>query len=779
MRKRSPRRIWAYLAGFPLLVATANYLTMAQDARPLLVADALNIRSFGGFGFSAMDLSPDGRWVAYVVANNENTKPEDRDAWSRSGVPLGRTGDDIWITETHTRESRNLTGGKGENWLPTWSPDGSRLAFISDRDGSGQAKVWVWTRETGALKKVGDVAVRTDQLQWFPDGRRLLFTALPEGWSVDVYAARTQTNAAGTPGTGKFDERAAVWLYRSSPAPAETGQTVSSDPWNLDFYLRDLASLDLGTGTVRHVVHVRSIARFSLSPDGARIVYASPVRFERPGSQQVLYDLVAVAMAGNQGRVIASAVRLGPDGGGFSWSPDSTRVSYRPRGMEEKTWDCYVVVVSGGEPHNVTNFPPPRQQSRLSAGTPLWDAAGSLYVIQEDALWRVPAGGEQAVKVAAIPGRQVLGMLQQGENQLWQPGESAVVVVHDDNGKQDGFYRIDLATGTSARLLEKGQCYTCVPFLFPWAASRDGRELAFFAEDAQHSPDLWVTDEAFHEPARVTHLNPQYDSYVMGRPELIDWLDEDGEKLRGVLLLPSGYEATKRYPLVVWVYGGSMLSETYNQFGLASAGAFNLQLLATRGYAVLLPDSPQHEGAPMLDLVKTVLPGVNKVIEMGIADPDRLGVMGQSNGGYSTLGLIVQTKRFKAAVDLDGWGDHIAHYGQMDKDGGAFGTSLEHGQDAMGGSVWEFRERYIENSPLFYLDKIETPVLVVHGGADSTVAPFLGDEIFVGLRRLGKEAEYAKYPNEEHSLLYWSYQHQADLCGRILAWFDKYLNHHP
>lgn len=777
MHNRSPRRMCASFVGCALLVATAN-LTMAQDARPLLVADALNIRSFGGFGFSAMDLSPDGRWVAYVVANNEKTKPEDRDASSQSGVPLGRTGDDIWITETHTRESRNLTGGKGENWLPTWSPDGSRLAFISDRDGSGQAKVWAWTRETGVLKKVSDVAVRTDQLQWFPEGRRLLFTALPEGWSVDVYAARTRTNAGGAPGSGKFDERAVVWLYRSSSAPAQTDQTVNSDPWNLDSYLCDLASLDLVTGTVRYLVHGRRIARFSLSPDGARIVYAIPLRFERPGSQQVLYDLVAVATASNQSRVIASGVRFGPDGGGFSWSPDSTRISFRPRGMDEKTSDCYVVAVSGGEPRNVTNFTPPAGQSHIRWWTPLWDAAGALYVIQEDALWRVPAGGVQAVKVAAIPGREVLGMLQQGENQLWQLGKSAVVAVHDDNGKQDGFYRIDLATGASARLHEKGQCYTCVPFLFPWAVSRDGRELAFFAEDAQHSPDLWVTDEDFHEPSRVTNLNPQYDSYVMGRPELIDWLSEDGEKLRGVLLLPSGYEATKRYPLVVWVYGGSMLSQTYNQFGLASAGAFNLQLLATRGYAVLLPDSPLHEGTPMLDLVKTVLPGVNKVIEMGIADSERLGVMGQSNGGYSTLGLIVQTPRFKAAINLDGWGDHIAHYGQMDKDGGAFGTSLEHGQDAMGGSVWEFRERYIENSPLFYLDRIKTPVLLIHGEADSNVPSFLGDEIFVGLRRLGKEVEYAKYPNEEHSLLYWSYQHQADACSRILAWLDKYLAQH-
>src|SRR5260370_30563974 len=103
----------------------------------------------------------------------------------------------------------------------------------------------------------------------------------------------------------------------------------------------------------------------------------------------------------------------------------------------------------------------------------------------------------------------------------------------------------------------------------------------------------------------------------------------------------------------------------------------------------------------MADLAKTVLPGVDKVIELGIADADRLGVIGHSYGGYSTLSLLVQTKRFKAGMMIDGFGDLIASYGQMGLDGTAFGTSVaEQGQQLMGGTPWEFRERYIENSPI-------------------------------------------------------------------------------
>ena len=176
----------------------------------------------------------------------------------------------------------------------------------------------------------------------------------------------------------------------------------------------------------------------------------------------------------------------------------------------------------------------------------------------------------------------------------------------------------------------------------------------------------------------------------------------------------------------------------------------------------------------MLDLLKTILPGVNKAIEIGVADPHRLAVMGHSNGGYGVLSLIVQTQRFSAAVEIDGMSDLVGLYGEMDRTGGVFGISnLEHGQNAMGGTPWDFRDRYIENSPIFYFDRITTPLLVVHGSGDDAVAPFLGDEAFVTLRRLGKTVQYAKYGGENHSPLYWSYANRLDFCKRVLYWLDR------
>jgi dipeptidyl aminopeptidase/acylaminoacyl peptidase len=112
----------------------------------------------------------------------------------------------------------------------------------------------------------------------------------------------------------------------------------------------------------------------------------------------------------------------------------------------------------------------------------------------------------------------------------------------------------------------------------------------------------------------------------------------------------------------------------------------------------------------------------------------------------------------------------------MDREGSAYGIAIaEGGQNRMGGDPWEYRDRYIENSPALYFDRVETPVLVVHGGNDTEVAPFLADEVFVTLRRLGKQVVYAKYIGEDHSPDTWSAENQLDLGNRVVDWFNRFL----
>jgi dipeptidyl aminopeptidase/acylaminoacyl peptidase len=743
----------------------------AQTLDPLPIEDVVGTRSFALY--SGAQISPDGKLVVYVAAGNRQAAPIPARDRTRTGIPGTPFTGDICISEIASGESQCRTRGRNNNWAPAWSPNSRHLAFLSDRDGSGQAKVWIWDAVSDQLRKVSDVSVRASRIEWL-DNERLILTALPDGITPTEYAARTVKPDGASSETGQASD-ATVLLYRSSPGAEDRGKGAQSPQWSLEHYLRDLVIVETGRGAVRSIDRGHRVSAFSTSPDGSQVAFTSPIRFANSTTQQILFDLVLINLKTGERRTAAADIPLGYDGSSFSWSPDGFRLAFQTNGGQG-SGACYVVESSGmSPPRKVTEF---LQKSPSTLAPPLWDGDGRhIYFINGGALWHasVEEAGKSA-ELSKIAGRRIVQLVAGPQRRIWSPSgrNSTIVLTQGVDSTQSGFYSIDLKSGESSRILEDGRCFTCT-VQQEWLTA-GGESLAYFAGDAQHDNDLWLADAKFESPRRLTHLNPQFDKYQMGMARLVEWQSLDGEALKGALLLPAGYLPGKRYPLIVHVYGGAFESKYLNHFGFGYAGADNMQLFATHGYAVLMPDAPQHLGTPMLDLAKTILPGVNKVIEMGIADPDRLGIMGHSYGGYTTLCLIAQTTRFKAAVMSAGTGDLVASYGEMHKDGSTYQVSImQTGQGLMGGAPWQFLDRYIENSPIFHLDRIETPLLIIHGAEDQAVASVRSDEVFVGLRRLGKEVEYAKYEGEDHTPLGWSYANQLDYCARLLAWFDKYL----
>lgn len=745
----------------------------SQELNPLPVELALRSREFAEL--VPLSVSPDGHWLAYTVADRRNASAMNVKSGDQTVASRLWSGTDIWILNVLTGEEKSITEGRGSNWLPVWSPDGRWVAFLSDSDKGGQPQLWTWNASSGEIKRVSPANLQTNQIEWLPDSKRVVVTAVPTNHTSDENPGdmRSRENRSSPDLTSI--NGSSVSLYRGRGAEGETD--LVSDPWDLNEHLRDLITVNIATGEETVLVAYRKVSWYRVSPDGLRIAYTIPQRFERPDSQQILFDLAIVAVGNAQERIIARNIRLDLGGDAFSWSPTSLQLSLHAGGMDERNFDCFVLNLANGSMRDITMFPP-SAAPRLQSSTPLWDTDRWIYFLREGRLWKADQFAGKPMEAGHVPGRKITQLISSTANSLWKvdQGNSTIVVTHDDSMKGDGFYKVDLRNGSSTSLLEKGQCYTCVnsPHMFPVTA--DGSRVLYFAEDAQHAPEIWISDATFDEPLRVTKLSREFDKYKMGTTKLLSWRSDDGEPLQGALLLPANYQEDARYPLVVWVYGGGVLSDDLDHFGLASPGPFNLQLLGTRGYAVLLPDAPLHLGTPMLDIGKTVLPGVDKAIESGIADPNRLAVIGHSFGGYSVLSLIVQSTRFRAAIEIDGLGNLLDLYGEMDQEGNSYGIPLlERGQGLMGGTPWQFRDRYIENSPVFYFDRVQTPLLIVHGSMDSVVSPFLADEIFVELRRLGKEVEYAKYANEGHSPLYWRYPDQADFCNRMISWLDEHL----
>ena len=307
-------------------------------------------------------------------------------------------------------------------------------------------------------------------------------------------------------------------------------------------------------------------------------------------------------------------------------------------------------------------------------------------------------------------------------------------------------------------------------------ASRNGMRIAYIGQDNSHPPDVWVAEKNFAFGRRLTRFNPNIEGRVPSEVQTVSW-QARGAASYGTLLLPANYHPGHRYPMITYIYPSIPLGiAARSDFGfldVANSAGFFLPLFAKHGYAVFFPDSTIHMGSPMRDIADGILSGVDKVVAMGIADPRRLGICGHSYGGYSTLSLIVQTHRFKAAVVSAGLSNLITLYSDLSPDGRVWTGWAESGQGAMGGTPWRYRERYIENSPFFYLDRVQTPVLLEYGSSDIGGVTRNMRDTFVALRRLGKTATLIGYVGEGHVLSKPS--NQIDFMNRVLDWFGKYL----
>jgi dipeptidyl aminopeptidase/acylaminoacyl peptidase len=749
---------------------------------PLPVDAVLSARTFPR---TSPSLSPDGKWIAYSLIEPAKVLQPIAGAeyFTETGTPTWAIGCDVWVTDLETGKSTNLTGSKGANWGPVWSPNGRYLAFYSDR--SGKSNLWVYDAMALSLRSVSDVVVRTldtDELvRWTRDGDKLLTTVVEEGLADN--GVRKSEVQRGQP---ESQAQANIVVYRFPDSSASTRverSSIQGDSETLA-YRADLALVDLATGRVERIARGVNPVWYEISADNKFIAFASRQGLVDQDSGRILFDLTIVDRSTGR-KVVAATIQQSSYLFSATWSPDGKWLSYvTMEGWHLEKAECYLVSVETGTVRKLAETSH-AVFSVVGMRAPLWSPdSQQLYLLSWDsnlvkntALWRISVIDGQVLKLGAIPDHE-LGIIVASQVTstplLTNSGRSVIVTALDTNTKRSGFYAIDVSTGGFVKLLEEDKQYGPDQSVSTFS-SADGQHIIYMAQDAGHPPNLWLVSSRFDTPKRITNVNPEFDRYRMGRSRVIEWLSPDGERRRGALLLPEDYQEGRQYPMIVWVYGTLYGSDYLNYFGLWPWDPLhNMQLYATRGYAVLLPDSLTAIGTPMASVAKSILPGVNKAIELGIADPQKLGLMGESFGGYTTLSLIVQTTRFKAAVSLAGMGDLVGLYGEMDHTGDSSAVGLlESGQIKMGGTPWEFRDRYIENSPVFYLDRVQTPLLIIHGSEDTAVAPFLADQIFVGLRRQHKEVLYAKYKGEGHGIE--KYGNRVDCAERIIEWFDKHL----
>jgi dipeptidyl aminopeptidase/acylaminoacyl peptidase len=294
--------------------------------------------------------------------------------------------------------------------------------------------------------------------------------------------------------------------------------------------------------------------------------------------------------------------------------------------------------------------------------------------------------------------------------------------------------------------------------------SRDGSTFIFTQSDGDRPAELHAADARFSSRKKLSDLNPWLAGKQLPRSELVAYRDVDGKQLRGVVRYPIGYEKGRAYPTVFEIY------ETFFDNGFNARAAF----LTNHGYAVFHPSVNLVVGRPGEAWVKGVTSAANRLIDMGIADPDRLGVHGTSYGGYATALLITQTDRFKAAINISGKVNMISFYTDSPRLGVRNTHAPEKSQDRIGGTLWEYPERYLEHSAVLHADRVKTPLLNITGDQDPNVPASQSREMYYALRRLGKEVEWVRYVNGGHRPPN-SAAESLDFEQRIVAWYDKYL----
>ena len=788
-----------------------------DERRPLTTGDLLRLEQLGDVA-----LSPDGSWLAFVVKRSRSSAK-----FHKYDFLDGGDRGDIWLVEISGGPPQNLTEGASDGsgyWAPIWSPDSGRLAMLSTK--GGNVHVWGCELDSRSLARLCDRAVDLGSNSaphlWLSD-RKLLVATLPEGarplrMTVELQAAEVAMQEWPKAWRGEHPTNSA--LDSGSHAPFEERPQG------------ELRLVDVASG-LQQTVLSGFFRDIRASPDKRHVAFLRQVDVVRPEANRKLerigHELYRLGIVGAAGDVVADAVEgVGqPLSGSLRWSPDSAELALIGRDEEPGAASARIFRYRLSD-----RTVQPVTDARIQPRSFLWRDAREMLALATRAQgsreeragradwWLLGPDREPrnlSADLGAVPnqlfrerGQGTLVGLADGnvlrlsvEGPRWEdltagfspriawlvwPASNVSddqsvgqLVVAVDHGASTGWHLLDLRSGELSALAwptDKGWLLAFAP----------QHSTAVQVAVDRMGTRLWVSRPAFENPRPVLETNAWLSEVAQAEVRRVDYRGLEGDELKGWLMLPVDYEPGKRYPLVTWVYPGAVYGSETPPTRSLSIGAHHVldyQLLPARGYAVLLPSmplKPEDEASdPYAELPKGVLPAVDRAIELGVADPDRLALMGQSNGGYGTYGLITQTRRFKAAVALAGFADHVGLYGQLDPrrryDPHAhedfFRMALaESGQHRMGAPPWRDAQRYLRNSPIYYADRAETPLLIIQGDMDY-VPLQQGEQFFSALYRQGKRARFVRYWGEGH--VFQSPANIVNMWEEIYDWLEEFL----
>lgn len=703
---------------------------------------------------SVLALTDDGRFVAvterrtYDNAETDNYRYGDPTFIAPSAVRLV-------IIDTTTGQRSYPLGDRLANVRQVdFSRDGKRLAVIA------VTPVDKITLHVGpATGSVTPVVVKDSKtialnssLEWTADGTSVILALRAPRRDTQV-ASRFRTLTKGP-----------IIVQKGSDPFLDWDALGREAKW------RSLVAVNVATGVVTERLPERKVSTVQVTRDQRTLVFQEDV------TEKTDYDVIGgtenIVQAWTQGESAPKVLLSAKDAKGLAlrWTDDGRTFAYSKQG------EVFVRGIDGSEARNLT--PRPKVDAKPGDAVtpaekkdtePAESFSAGAFSRDGSKILVTSAKGWYVVNVADGTRQQILTL---DKDEAKNPRMAVLDWAADGSGVyaswgardawQRGLVKISASTGAMTTLVKDTRLYSAV------RQSRDGSRFVLSIADGERPGDLYIADPAFAKVTRLTTLNPWLDGRPLPKSELVKYRDTDGKELYGVLRYPTNHTPGTRVPVVFELY------ETFFDNGFNARAAF----LGANGYAFFTPSVNLVVGRPGESWIKGVTAAANKLIDMGVADPDRLGVEGTSYGGYATVLLITQTDRFKAAVNVSGKVDMVSFYTDSERLGVRNTHAPEKSQDRIGGTLWDYPERYLDHSAILNADRITTPLLTISGDQDPNVPGNQSREIFYALRRLGKTVEWVHYANGAHRPPN-SVAEAIDFETRLLGWFDKYLKAAP
>jgi dipeptidyl aminopeptidase/acylaminoacyl peptidase len=471
----------------------------------------------------------------------------------------------------------------------------------------------------------------------------------------------------------------------------------------------------------------------------------------------------------------------GPGGGGLQTSPDGKHAFY----FNDKSWflmslpEGASVNVTGGLGvafHQEDDDTPDAPGSYGQSG---WAKdSQSFFVNDHYDVWQIFVDGRAARNVTGGEGRKAKIQFRvirtepadEDDERGVDATKPLTLRAESEETRESGFYTV-AANGAPKRLLWGAKNYRYV------TRAKDADVLVISATRFNEYPDLQVTNSNFAAPKKVTDGGAQMAPFYWGNGELITFRNADGVTLKAAVYKPANFDPKQKYPLMVYIY--EKLSQGVNNFvDPRPSHNVNFSQYVSNGYVVITPDIVYNIGNPGQSALKCVLPAVQAVVDQGFIDEARIGIQGHSWGGYQIAYMVTQTNRFRAAEAGAPVGNMTSAYSGI-----RWGTGLprqfqyEKTQSRIGPPLYEAPHKYLENSPIFHIQRVQTPLLILHDDNDDAVPWYQGIELFLALRRNNKEAYLMNYNGEFHGLR--RRPDQKDYAHRMQQFFDHFLKGGP